>query len=119
MNMHIDSANTANTDTLSSDANGLPPGKLVADAKVVLEDVEALLAQAAAATGERATELRARANDALRKAKVHLNDAQYAVGRNAKAAARATDDWVHENPWGAIGVAAGASFLLGLLVARR
>jgi ElaB/YqjD/DUF883 family membrane-anchored ribosome-binding protein len=103
----------------TTDTRGLPPGKLVADAKVVLEDVEALLAQAASATGERATELRSRANDALRKAKTHLQDAQHAVSTNAKAAARATDDWVHDHPWGAIGIAAGASFLLGLLVARR
>ena len=116
MNMHIDSSTS---DDMSTDDRSHTSGKLVADAKVVLEDVEALLAQAAAATGERATELRARANDALRKAKGHLHEAQYAVGRNAKAAARATDDWVHENPWGAIGIAAGASFLLGLLVARR
>lgn len=111
MNMSIEPDHT--------DTRGLPPGKLVSDAKVVLEDVEALLAQAASATGEHATELRARANDALRRAKSHLADAQYAVSSNAKAAARVTDDWVHDHPWGAIGIAAGASFLLGLLVSRR
>jgi ElaB/YqjD/DUF883 family membrane-anchored ribosome-binding protein len=34
-------------------------------------------------------------------------------------AARATDEYVHDNPWQAIGVAAAVGFLLGLVVARR
>jgi len=92
---------------------------LVTDAKVVLEDVEALLDEAASATGERAQALRARAAEALSRAKQRLHDAQSAVSANAKAAARATDNFVHENPWSAIGIAAGVGFLVGLLVSRR
>ena len=42
-----------------------------------------------------------------------------AVVEKTKAAARATDDYVHDNPWKAVGVAAGVGFLLGLLVNRR
>ena len=37
----------------------------------------------------------------------------------SKAAARATDDWVHENPWAAVGVAAGVGLVLGVLISRR
>jgi ElaB/YqjD/DUF883 family membrane-anchored ribosome-binding protein len=40
------------------------------------------------------------------------------VGK-AKVAAKATDDYVHENPWKSIGIAAGVGFLLGMLVSRR
>ena len=36
-----------------------------------------------------------------------------------KAAARATDEYVHESPWTAIGIAAGAGLLIGLLIGRR
>jgi ElaB/YqjD/DUF883 family membrane-anchored ribosome-binding protein len=93
--------------------------KLVSDARVVLDDVEALLKQAAGATGQQAQELRERAADALGRARLKLHDAQVAVGENAKLAARATDDWVHAHPWGAIGVGAGVGFLVGLLVARH
>jgi ElaB/YqjD/DUF883 family membrane-anchored ribosome-binding protein len=93
--------------------------KLVADARVVLDDVESLLRQAAGASGRQAEELRERAGEALGRARVKLHEAQVAVGENAKAAARATDDWVHANPWGAIGAAAGVGFLIGLLVSRR
>ena len=36
-----------------------------------------------------------------------------------KEAARATDEYVHEHPWQAVGAAAGIGFLLGMLIARR
>lgn len=93
--------------------------KLVADVKVVLDDVEQLLKQAASASGQQAHELRERAAEALHQAKARLQDAQGVVTDNTRAAVRATDDWVHAHPWGAIGIAAGVSFLIGLLVARR
>jgi ElaB/YqjD/DUF883 family membrane-anchored ribosome-binding protein len=93
--------------------------KLVADAKVVLDDVESLLKQAAAASGQQAHDLRERAAEALHRAKLRLQEAQVAVSENTKAAARATDDWVHAHPWGAIGISAGVGFLIGLLVSRR
>jgi ElaB/YqjD/DUF883 family membrane-anchored ribosome-binding protein len=93
--------------------------RLVADAKVVLDDVESLLKQAAAASGQQAHDLRERAAEALHRAKLRLQEAQVAVAENTKAAVRATDDWVHAHPWGAIGIGAGVGFLIGLLVSRR
>ena len=48
-----------------------------------------------------------------------MGDVQEVVADRAKAAARATDDFVHDNPWKAIGIAAGVGFLLGLLVNRK
>lgn len=93
--------------------------RLVADAKIVLDDVESMLTQAASASGQQAHELRERAAEALKRARSKLHDAQVAVSENAKAAARATDDWVHDHPWGAIGIGAGVGFLVGLLVSRR
>lgn len=93
--------------------------RLVADARIVLDDVEALLKQAAGATGQQAQELRERAGAALERAQTSLHQAQAAVAENTKAAARATDDWVHAHPWGAIGVGSALGFLIGLLVSRR
>ena len=37
----------------------------------------------------------------------------------SKAAARATDDYVHDHPWKAVGVAAGVGLLIGLLLNRK
>ena len=52
-------------------------------------------------------------------AKDRLADAEAAIVDTGKKAVRATDDYVHENPWQSVGVAAGVAFLLGLLVSRR
>jgi ElaB/YqjD/DUF883 family membrane-anchored ribosome-binding protein len=93
--------------------------KLVADAKVALNDVEALLKQAAAVGGQQAHDLKERAAEAMYRAKLRMQEAQAAVGENTRAAARATDEWVHLHPWGAVGIAAGVGFVIGMLVSRR
>jgi ElaB/YqjD/DUF883 family membrane-anchored ribosome-binding protein len=36
-----------------------------------------------------------------------------------KQAARVTDEYVHENPWKAVGIAAGVGLIVGLLIGRR
>lgn len=93
--------------------------KLVADLKVVVADAEELLHATANQTGERIAAARAKAEDSLKVAKVRLADAQAAAATRVKATAKATDDYVHENPWKAVGVAAVAGLLLGALISRR
>ena len=93
--------------------------KLVSDFKAVVADTEELLRLTADQTGDKAVEVRARLREKLAGAKVKLQELEAAVVEKAKAAARATDEYVHENPWKAVGVAAGAGFLLGLLLNRR
>lgn len=93
--------------------------RLVEDLKVVMADAEELLKATASQTGERIAAARARAEESLRAAKVRLADAQAAVVEKAKVAARATDDYVHENPWQAVGIAAVVGIVLGALISRR
>lgn len=93
--------------------------KLMRDLKVVVDDAEALLAATAGQTGEKIEQLRARAKESLAAAKTRLQDAGSEIQNRAKAAAKSTDDYVHENPWAAIGIAAGIGFLVGSLTSRR
>ena len=93
--------------------------KLVSDMKIVIADAEEILRVTASQAGEKAVELRARIQDRLRDAKVRLQDAEAALVDKNKAAARATDDFVHENPWQAVGVAAALGLALGVLIGRR
>lgn len=51
----------------------------------------------------------------LSQAKDGLIDAQAAVMDKAKAAAKATDGYVHDNPWKSVSVAAGVGLLLGIV----
>ena len=93
--------------------------KLIDRVKTSLNDAESLLREAASSTGDKATELRERAMTSLKRTREALYEAQDAVFERGRKAARATDDYVHDNPWQAIGIAGVTGLLLGLLISRR
>lgn len=101
---------------METDANR---DKLISDVKTLVADADDLVKAMASATGEKAAEMGERLRVKLRSAKEKLGDVQEVVADRAKAAARATDDFVHDNPWKSVGIAAAAGFLIGLLVNRR
>jgi ElaB/YqjD/DUF883 family membrane-anchored ribosome-binding protein len=92
---------------------------LLDDFSTMLSDAEDLLKRASNETGERAKDLRAQVEAKLLGAKLRLQELEGEAMDRAKAAARYTDDYVHDNPWVSIGAAAAAGFVLGLLVNRR
>lgn len=93
--------------------------KLIDSVKTSLNDAESLLREAAGSTGDKAAELRERAMNSLKRTREALYEAQDAVLERGRKAARATDDYVHDNPWQAIGIAGVTGLLLGLLISRR
>ncbi|MFT3848717.1 MAG: DUF883 family protein [Propionivibrio sp.] len=93
--------------------------KLVSDMKVVVSDAEEILRATAGVAGEKMVDLRERIAERLRDAKLRLADAEAALVNKTKAAARATDDFVNDNPWQAVGIAAGIGLLLGIIIGRR
>jgi ElaB/YqjD/DUF883 family membrane-anchored ribosome-binding protein len=93
--------------------------KLINDFKVVVADAEELLRATANQAGDKAAELRSKIQGRLADAKVRLADAEAAVVDKAKLVGRAADDYVHDNPWRSVGVAAGIGFIVGLLIGRR
>jgi ElaB/YqjD/DUF883 family membrane-anchored ribosome-binding protein len=93
--------------------------QLISDFKVVIADAEALIKATANQGGEAVVNLRAKAEESLAVAKVKLSEAQDALVEKGKIAAQATDDYVHEKPWHAVGIAAGVGLVVGLLIGRR
>ena len=93
--------------------------KLAADLKVVVADAEELLRATASQAGDKVGVARERIQASLASARVKLADTERAVLDKTKIAAKATDEYVHENPWQAVGVAAVIGFLLGALITRR
>ncbi|MGZ8262287.1 MAG: DUF883 family protein [Methylotenera sp.] len=93
--------------------------QLISDFKVVVADAEALLKATANQGGEAFATLRTKAEESLAVAKAKMADAQDTLVEKSRAAARVTDDYVHDNPWQAIGVAAGIGLVVGLLIGRR
>ncbi|MDR1890086.1 MAG: DUF883 family protein [Zoogloeaceae bacterium] len=93
--------------------------KFVSDLKAVVADTEEILKSTADIAGEKVAVLRARIETHLKDAKARLADAEAILVDKTKAAARATDDFVHDQPWKAVGVAAIVGVALGVLIGRR
>lgn len=102
-----------------SDMSEVSKEKLIADVRLVIADTEELLRATAGQAGDKIADLRARTQDRLAAAKIKLAEAEAAVVDRAKQVGRAADDYVHDNPWRSVGVAAGIGFIAGLLIGRR
>jgi len=93
--------------------------KLMNDLKVVIADAEELLKMTASEVGEKAAALRTRMQTRLDQAKTDLVRLQELTVVKAKEAGQATDAYVRDNPWQAVGIAAGVGLLVGMLISRR
>ncbi|WP_434777117.1 DUF883 family protein [Neisseria sp. Ec49-e6-T10] len=93
--------------------------KLLSEVREVLNNAEQLVDAAAEKGNEEAHVFKERLLQRLKETKAHLHEVEHDVVARAKCAAKATDGYVHDNPYKAIGVAAAIAFLLGLLISRR
>ncbi len=93
--------------------------QLLADFKAVMSDAEDLIKATANQGGEALAAVRAKAEVSLAKAKAQMAAAEAALLVRAKTAAKATDVYVHENPWKAIGISASLALLVGFIMGRR
>ena len=92
--------------------------KLMQDLRVVVADAEELLRATAGQAGEKISAARERIQENLAAAKERLAAAQESMVAKTKQAAKATDEYVHENPWRAVGIAAGVGLVVGMLISR-
>ena len=102
-----------------TDPPDVTKAQLINDFKVVVADAEALLKATAGQGGEAMAAVRSKVEASLATAKEKMSDAQAAMLARTRAAARATDEYVHVHPWKAVGVAAGVGLVVGLLIGRR
>lgn len=93
--------------------------KLMEDLRLVVADAEELLRATASQAGEGAVAARARIQESLQVVKGRLAAAENAVIERGRQAAKATDQYVHNNPWQSIGISACAGVIVGMLIARR
>ena len=102
-----------------SDETTAQKDRLMTDLRAVIADAEDLLRSTVGEVGSSATEARSRMTLRLQQAKDNLLQLQEAALARARAAGHAADDYVHDNPWTAVGTAAGIGLLVGLLIGRR
>jgi len=93
--------------------------KLMKDLRLVMMDAEELLKATAGQAGEKVASARARAEDSIRAAREALTEAGEDAVERGREAVEGADEYVHEHPWTAIGIAAGVGLVVGLLLSRK
>jgi ElaB/YqjD/DUF883 family membrane-anchored ribosome-binding protein len=85
----------------------------------LIADVQDLLSRLAHVADPEIARLRFKVSQGVAAAKRTLADGTDQVQQHAKRAMSASDGYVRDQPWQAIGIAAAAGLVVGFLVARR
>ncbi len=92
--------------------------KLMQDLRAVVADADELLRATAGQAGEKVAAVRERVQENVAAAKQRLATMEDEAMERARQAAKVTDEYVHDNPWTAIGVAASVGIIVGMLIGR-
>jgi ElaB/YqjD/DUF883 family membrane-anchored ribosome-binding protein len=88
--------------------------KVYEDVKVLIKDVQELLTATTSVVGDKATAARSRVQDHLKVVQDKLGGHYETVRTKGQEAFTVTDGYVRDNPWNAVGIAAGIGFILGI-----
>jgi ElaB/YqjD/DUF883 family membrane-anchored ribosome-binding protein len=95
-----------------ADARGTEWRNLVAD-------VEDLIKKVADVDDTEVAEIRSKVEQTLAKAKTSATQGIAAIRGQTDEVTEATDEYVRENPWAAIGIAAAVGIVIGFIAGRR
>jgi ElaB/YqjD/DUF883 family membrane-anchored ribosome-binding protein len=110
---------TAKKSTTMHDETQINSENLIGDFKALMADAEELIKATASHEDGPLGAIRSKALDTLNSAKESISSVEGSVTEKAKVVAERADDFVHRNPWEAVGVAAGLGLLIGLFIRRR
>lgn len=96
-------------------ANEVTKDQLIGEFNAVVAETEHLLKSVAHAGGEKVGALRANVEQSLAIANDRLRNLHEAATEKTRAAAHATNEYAHEYPWQAIGIAAGLGVCVGVV----
>jgi ElaB/YqjD/DUF883 family membrane-anchored ribosome-binding protein len=107
------------TDDLDTDAGDGPLGRRAGQLQKFFDDVEELLKRVSNVGDQEISRLRYRVESSINHARAATREGARMAVESTRKAAKVTDDYVHENPWKAIGVTAVVGVLLGALLRRK
>jgi len=81
----------------------------------LLADIEDFIKSSTSLSSHDLAHAKAAINARVHAAKKSVEEMSHAVADQARSTAKATDHYVHENPWQAIGIGVGVGAALGLL----
>ena len=103
----------------SSGAEGVYAAGISREFSDFIADVEDLIKATSTLTGEGLARNRQRLDERVSQARESVEALGVAVDHRARRTAAATDAYVREEPWKAIGIGTALGLLLGLVLARR
>ena len=106
-------------DNIVESLENISKAQLIEEFKALVADAEALIKATAKDGSASVSKVRSKAEASLSAAKDKLEDLQDDLIEKGKAATQAADEYVHENPWKSVGIAAGVGLIIGLLMSRR
>jgi ElaB/YqjD/DUF883 family membrane-anchored ribosome-binding protein len=101
------------------DGDAFARGKMERDFMAMIADTEALLRATEEEANDTIKAARARVEGSLASAKTQAEGLETLAADGANAAVKATDKYVHENPWVVIGIAAGVGLIAGWALGRK
>ena len=110
---------TAKKTDIATETGTVSSDQLIGEFKALMADAEALIQATEDHADGAIGSIRSKALETIAGAKESLAGIESQLADKAKAAAASADDFVHRNPWEAVGVAAGLGLLIGLLIRRR
>ena len=82
-------------------------------------DMEDLASKATSVTGEELTRVKVKLTERVAAAKQSIQEMSDAVVQGTRKSATATNKYVHDQPWQAVGIGAAVGVLFGFLLGRR
>lgn len=89
------------------------------DVQTLIQDAKILFTDASALGSEEAEDLRRKGTSLLHQALNNLSMLEHKAREAGREFASGTNQYVHEKPWVAVGLATGAGILVGMLISRR
>ncbi|BDW12288.1 membrane protein [Polynucleobacter sp. SHI8] len=92
---------------------------MICEFKALISDAEDLIQATEGHLDGALGAIRSKALETLAEVKEKVADYEGILTDKAKAVAEGADNFVHRNPWEAVGVAAGLGLLIGIFMRRR
>lgn len=84
-----------------------------------LADIEELISDSTSLTGEDLARVKAKLSERVAEAKESVDAMGGDIAQRARKTVAVTNEYVHEQPWKAIGISVAFGFMLGFVLARR
>ncbi len=108
-----------NMDTTIAHAADQVKERLASNLREMVDETDHLLKAAADSTDEKFDQARVRLEHQLRRMRLQLEELEGEAMHRAGRAARRANETMHAHPYGAMGAAAAAGVLIGVLLSRR